>query len=56
VSHLLHSLLFHVSPFDPVIYLASAAGLGAVAIMAALAPAVRVARDEDGLSRLLREG
>jgi putative ABC transport system permease protein len=56
VSRLLHSLLFEVSPFDPVIYLAGAGGLGAVAVLAALAPALRVARDEEGLSRLLREG
>ena len=56
VSRVLRSLLFEVSPFDPVIYLAGAAGLSLVAVMAALAPAVRVARDEAGLSRLLREG
>jgi len=56
VSRLLRSLLFQVSPFDPVIYLVGAAGLGAVAVLAALLPAVRVARNEDGLFRLLREG
>ena len=56
VSSLLRSLLFDVSPFDPVIYLAGAAGLGAVALLAGLVPAVRASRDEDGLSRLLRAG
>ncbi|HUF75295.1 MAG TPA: ABC transporter permease [Longimicrobiales bacterium] len=56
LSRLLQTLLFEISPFDPVIYLAGAAGLGAVAVLAGLVPALRAARDEDGLSRLLREG
>jgi putative ABC transport system permease protein len=56
VSRLLQTLLFEISPFDPVIYLAGAAALGAVALLAGLLPAVRAARDEGGLSRLLREG
>lgn len=55
-SRLLETLLFEVSPFDPVIYLAASAGLGAVALLAGLTPAVRASRDEDGLSRLMREG
>jgi ABC-type antimicrobial peptide transport system permease subunit len=54
VSRLLRTLLFDISPFDPVIYLGAAAGLGAVALLAGLVPAVRASRDEDGLSRLLR--
>jgi putative ABC transport system permease protein len=56
VSRLLDNLLFEVSPFDPVIYIAGSAGLGAVALLAGLMPALRASRDEDGLSRLLREG
>jgi predicted permease len=56
VSRLLRTLLFGISPFDPVVYLVGAAGLGAVAVLAGLLPAVRAARDEDGLARLLREG
>jgi ABC-type antimicrobial peptide transport system permease subunit len=56
VSRLLQAFLFEISPFDPVIYLGGAAVLGAVALLAGLLPAVRAARDEDGLSRLLREG
>jgi predicted permease len=54
VSRLLRTLLFDISPFDPVIYLGGAVGLGAVALLAGLVPAVRASRDEDGLSRLLR--
>jgi hypothetical protein len=54
VSRLLRTLLFDISPFDPVIYLVGVAGLGAVALLAGLVPAVRASRDEDGLSRLLR--
>ncbi|MGH7482687.1 MAG: ABC transporter permease [Longimicrobiales bacterium] len=56
ISRVLQNLLFETSPFDPVIYVAGAAGLGAVALLAGLLPAVRAARDEDGLSMLLREG
>jgi predicted permease len=56
ISRLLQTLLFEISPLDPVIYLGGAAGLGAVALLAGLLPAVRAARDEDGLSSLLREG
>lgn len=56
VSRLLQTLLFEISPFDPVIYLAGAAGLGAVALLAGLLPAVHAARDEHGLSNLLRDG
>jgi predicted permease len=56
VSRLLQTLLFEISPFDPAIYLVGAAGLGVVALLAGLLPAVHAAQDEDGLSRLLREG
>jgi putative ABC transport system permease protein len=56
ISRLLQTLLFEISPLDPVIYLGGAAGLGAVALLAGLLPAVRAARDEKGLSSLLREG
>jgi predicted permease len=56
VSRLLQTLLFEISPFDPAIYVTGAVGLGAVALIAGLVPAVRASRDEDGLSRLLREG
>jgi putative ABC transport system permease protein len=56
VSRLLESLLFEVSPFDPAIYILCGIGLGAVALLAGLPPAVRASRDDASLSRLLREG
>jgi predicted permease len=55
-TRLLESLLFQVSPFEPVVYAAGALGLGLVAVGAGLAPALRAARDDGALSRLLREG
>jgi predicted lysophospholipase L1 biosynthesis ABC-type transport system permease subunit len=55
-SRLLQGLLFDVSPLEPLVYVAGAAGLGVVALLASLAPALRAARDDKSLAGLLREG
>jgi putative ABC transport system permease protein len=55
-TRLLESLLFQVSPFEPVVYVGGALGLGLVALLAGLAPAVRAARDDASLAGLLRDG
>jgi putative ABC transport system permease protein len=56
VSRLLRGLLFEISPVEPVVYAAGAAGLGLVALLAGLAPALRAARDDGTLATLLRQG
>jgi len=43
-STLLQSLLFGVAPHDPIIYLATVAGIAAIALLATLIPARRAAK------------
>jgi ABC-type antimicrobial peptide transport system permease subunit len=44
VSHLMSSLLFGLSPLDPVAFLGASAFLAAVALLAGYVPARRAAR------------
>lgn len=55
VSHLLSSLLFGISPLDPVAFAATAATLAAVALAATLGPALRASRI-DPFDALRQEG